>query len=145
MKASDSIREGKILYIYTDGASRGNPGPSAWAYVLTEESERIIDSDSNYIGKTTNNRAEYHAVINGLEKAKEIYQGLVIVHSDSELLVKQAKGEYKVKNEELRALYNKMLKEAENFTHVEYKHVPRENEFIDRADNLCNETLDNKP
>lgn len=145
MKASDSIREGKILYIYTDGASRGNPGPSAWAYVLTEESEKIIDSDSNYIGKTTNNRAEYHAVINALEKAKEIYQGLVIVHSDSELLVKQAKGEYKVKNKELRTLYNKMLKKAENFTHVEYKHVPRENEIIEKADKLCNETLNKKP
>ena len=142
MKNELNLSNNKLLYIYTDGASRGNPGPSACAYLLTEEGKKIIYSESNFIGKTTNNRAEYTAVIKSLKTAKNHYNGMVIIHSDSELLIKQAKGKYKVNNRHLKKLYDKMMKLTTNFSHVEFKHVPRENKLIQKADKLCNQKLD---
>jgi len=142
MENDFKISDSKIMYIYTDGASRGNPGPSAAAFVITEEGKKILYTESTFIGKTTNNRAEYKAVINSLKKAKEDYEGLVIIHSDSQLLIKQANGKYKVKNKHLKKLYNEMMKLTANFSHVEFKHVPRENKLLKKADELCNQELD---
>src|SRR4029453_12622816 len=88
----------------TDGGARGNPGPAAYGYVLESEDGHILDARGGAIGIATNNVAEYRALVAGLEKAVELGVGELEVVSDSELLVKQMRGEYRVKNEALREL-----------------------------------------
>jgi ribonuclease HI len=126
---------------YTDGASRGNPGPSAYAFVVYSE-ECPLHEQSAFIGTATNNIAEYHAVINGLRWLSEITDGQVEIYSDSELVIRQITGRYSVKQPHLRTLYRdvKLLEPA--FLSVSYQSVPREHPGIRRADELCNATLD---
>ena len=90
----------------TDGGARGNPGPAAYAYVLEAEDGTVLAAESSAIGVATNNVAEYRALVAGLAKAVELAVGEVEVLSDSELMVKQMRGEYRVKNEALRELYD---------------------------------------
>ena len=130
--------------IYTDGGSRGNPGPSASGAVIfaldeTVEGE-VLAEVMKYLGKTTNNQAEYTAIVVGLEKAAELGATGVELFMDSELAVKQLKGQYKVKNAEIA----KRFLEVKNLTHkfewVTYTHVRRENNK--HADSLVNKCLD---
>src|SRR5271156_6010612 len=93
-----------LLTIHTDGAARGNPGPAAFAFVITRPGQPD-DEDSGCLGETTNNIAEYAALVKALERARQLGGRRVVVHSDSELMIKQMRGEYKVKNEGLRALF----------------------------------------
>jgi len=130
------------LDIYTDGASRGNPGDGAWAFIILDDTGELVAEQSGYIGHTTNNRAEYFAVIRSLQRAKELGPGCVHVHSDSQLLVNQVLGNWKVKDEELRRLYNRIKSLEENFSEVEFSHHPRDNTHISKADALCNQCLD---
>ena len=124
----------------TDGGARGNPGPAAYGYVLETDDGTVLAAHGETIGTATNNVAEYRALVAGLEKALELQVDEVDVLSDSELLVKQMRGEYKVKNEALRALSTEAARLARRLDSVEYTHVKRAHNEL--ADQLVNEALD---
>jgi ribonuclease HI len=126
--------------LFTDGGSRGNPGPAAFAYVLEAEDGTELAAHGETIGVATNNVAEYRALVAGLAKAAELALDEVEVVSDSELLVKQMRGEYRIKNEALRELALEAARIARRLASVEYRHVVREHNEL--ADRLVNEALD---
>ena len=124
----------------TDGGSRGNPGPAAYGFVLEAEDGTVLAAHGETIGIATNNVAEYSALIAGLKKAIELAVDEVDVISDSELLVKQMRGEYKVKNETLQDLVIQASRLARQLGAVTYTAVRREHNEL--ADRLVNEALD---
>ncbi len=124
----------------TDGGARGNPGPAAYGYVLETEDGTVLDARGQRIGVATDNVAEYSALIAGLEKALELGVGEVEVVSDSELMVKQMRGEYRVKNEALRELFLEASRLARRLENVSYTAVRREHNTL--ADRLVNDALD---
>ena len=124
----------------TDGGARGNPGPAAFAYVLEAEDGTVLAAHGETIGVATNNVAEYSALIAGLEKAHELGLREVEVVSDSELMVKQMRGEYRVKNDALRELSLRAARLARAIGSVTYTAVRREHNEL--ADRLVNEALD---
>jgi ribonuclease HI len=124
----------------TDGGARGNPGPAAYGYVLEAEDGTVLDARGETIGVATNNVAEYRALIAGLEKAVDLGIDELEVVSDSELLVKQMQGEYRVKNEALRELNDEANSLERKLGRVRYKAVRREHNEL--ADKLVNEALD---
>jgi probable phosphoglycerate mutase len=126
--------------LFTDGGARGNPGPAAYAYVLEDGDGTILASHCEAIGVATNNVAEYRGLVAGLEKAVELAVPAVEVVSDSELMVKQMRGEYKVKNEALRELSLAAGRLARQLGSVTYTHVRRAHNA--EADRLVNEALD---
>lgn len=126
--------------LYTDGGARGNPGPAASAYVLEDENGETIDSRGDAIGVATNNVAEYRAVIAGLTRAAELGLEEVEVVSDSELVVKQLTGEYRIKNNALKALSLEVKALEREIGSVTYRVVRREHNKL--ADSLVNEALD---
>ena len=126
--------------LFTDGGARGNPGPAAYGYVLEAEDGTVLAAHGERIGVATNNVAEYRALVAGLEKAAELQVGELEVVSDSELVVKQMKGEYKVKNEALRHLSVEAARLARRVGKVSYRAVRREQNEL--ADRLVNEALD---
>ncbi|MDO4720072.1 MAG: ATP-dependent sacrificial sulfur transferase LarE [Peptostreptococcaceae bacterium] len=130
----------QTVKLYTDGGSRGNPGDAAIGYVLYSEEEEPIFRYAEPVGKATNNAAEYTAMIRGLERAAEIGAEQVRLYMDSELIVKQIKREYKVKNEELRLLYDRATDMISKFNRFEIRHVRRE--YNKEADRLVNLALD---
>jgi ribonuclease HI len=124
----------------TDGGARGNPGPAAYGYVLETEDGTVLDATGERIGVATNNVAEYSGLIAGLRKAVELEVDELEVVSDSELIVRQMTGEYRVKNEALRALYEEASELADRLPKVRYTSVRREHNEL--ADRLVNEALD---
>jgi ribonuclease HI len=126
--------------LFTDGGARGNPGPAAAAFVLEAEDGSRLDAHGEAIGVATNNVAEYRALIAGLEKAAEVGVDELEVVSDSELLVKQMKGEYRVKHENLRPLAVQASRLARQIGRVRWTSVRREHNEL--ADRLVNEALD---
>jgi ribonuclease HI len=124
----------------TDGGARGNPGPAAYGYVLEADDGTVLDARGEAIGVATNNVAEYSALIAGLGKAVELGVDELEVVSDSELLVRQMTGEYKVKNETLRDLNDEAAALARKLGRVRYTAVRREHNEL--ADRLVNEALD---
>jgi ribonuclease H / adenosylcobalamin/alpha-ribazole phosphatase len=126
--------------LWTDGGARGNPGPAAYGYVLEAEDGTVIASHGEAIGTATNNVAEYRALIAGLDRAAELGVDELEVVSDSELLVKQMRREYKVKNETLRGLFEQASALADRLGSVRYTAVRREHNEL--ADRLVNEALD---
>jgi ribonuclease HI len=126
--------------LFTDGGSRGNPGPAAYGFVLEAEDGKVLDARGEAIGVATNNVAEYSALIAGLERARDLRLDAVEVVSDSELLVKQMRGEYKVKNAALRELSLEASRLAREIGKVTYTAVRREHNEL--ADSLVNEALD---
>jgi ribonuclease HI len=126
--------------LYTDGGARGNPGPAASAFVLEAEDGTVLDARGDTIGVATNNVAEYRALTAGLARALELGLDEVEVVSDSELLVKQMRGEYKVKNAALRELSLEAARLAREVGKVTYRAVRREHNEV--ADSLVNEALD---
>ena len=124
----------------TDGGARGNPGPAAYGYVLEAEDGTILDARGEAIGVATNNVAEYRGLIAGLTGAVEVGVDELEVVSDSELIVKQMRGEYRVKNEALRALSLEAAALARKIGRVTYTAVRREHNEL--ADRLVNEALD---
>jgi ribonuclease HI len=126
--------------LWTDGGARGNPGPAAFGYVLEAENGTVLAAHGEAIGIATNNVAEYRALIAGLEKAAEVGVDDLQVVSDSELLVKQMRGEYKVKSETLRGLFEQASALASRLGSVRYTAVRREHNEL--ADRLVNEALD---
>ena len=124
----------------TDGGARGNPGPAAFGYVLEADNGAVLAAHGEAIGVATNNVAEYRALLAGLAKAVELGVDELEVVSDSELLVKQMRGEYKVKNAALRELSLEAARLARQIGTVEYTAVRREHNEL--ADRLVNEALD---
>jgi len=124
----------------TDGGARGNPGPAAFAYVLESDDGHVLDARGEAIGTATNNVAEYRALVAGLARAAELGVSELEVVSDSELLVKQMKGEYRVKNHALRGLSLEAARLARTIGRVRYRAVRREQNEL--ADQLVNEALD---
>ena len=130
------------LLLYSDGGARGNPGPAATAFLVVAEAGQIIKADSCFIGKATNNQAEYKALIAALEYAKAFKAQEVTCNLDSELVGKQLKGEYSVKNLELHKLWRKAEELKKGFKKICFVNVPRTHPYIMRADALLNKTLD---
>ena len=126
--------------LWTDGGARGNPGPAAFGYVLETEDGTILAAHGERIGVATNNVAEYSALVAGLERALELGVDELEVVSDSELLVKQMTGEYRVKNEALKELNERASRLARRVGRVDYTAVRREHNEL--ADRLVNEALD---
>ena len=131
---------GKLM-MYSDGACRGNPGPSSIGVVLLDEAGEVVEEISRTIGRHTNNHAEYEAIRAGLERAAELGATSVHVRADSQLAVRQLMGQYRVKNEKLRPLFEAVKALEDEFPRgVRYEHVRRE--YNTRADALANEALD---
>ena len=128
------------IKLYADGGSRGNPGPSASGYVLLDSQDNIIEKSGVYLGITTNNQAEYHALKVGLEQAQKLGVRTVHVFMDSLLVVNQMKGVFKVRNRDLWPVHQSIKDMLGNFEKVIFTHVPRELNKL--ADAEVNETLD---
>ena len=126
--------------LWTDGGARGNPGPAAYAYVLETEDGTVLDARGEAIGHATNNVAEYSALVAGLRRAAELGVTALELRSDSELMVKQMRGEYRVKNRDLQELFLDASRAARAVGDVTYTHVRREHNEL--ADRLVNEALD---
>jgi len=126
--------------LYTDGGARGNPGPAAYGFVLETGDGAVLAARGEAIGTATNNVAEYSGLVAGLRAALELHVAELEVVSDSELMVKQMRGEYRVKNEGLRGLWAEASSLARQLGGVEYRHVKRAHNEL--ADRLVNEALD---
>jgi ribonuclease HI len=128
------------LTIYTDGAARGNPGPAAVGAVLLNESGRQVGAISKSLGVTTNNQAEYRAIIAALDKAISLGARQVTLYSDSELVVNQINGRYKIKHVALRPLYQEIVRLIGALEQFKISCIPREKNAA--ADALANKALD---
>jgi ribonuclease HI len=133
------MNEPSVVRIHTDGAARGNPGPAAFAYVIERDGEPAIE-ESGVLGTRTNNVAEYIALVRALEHAARLGSRRLEIFTDSDLMVNQVKGHYKVRNAALRQYWEQATRLLEEFEHVKLSHVPRGQN--DRADRLCNQALD---
>jgi ribonuclease HI len=141
VKANDvKTSSDDAVTIYTDGGSRGNPGPSAAGYVILNSRQEVIAEGGEYLGITTNNQAEYHGVRLGLEKAIELKITRADFKIDSMLVVNQMKGFYKIKNRELWPINERIRELMKQFRKVTFTHVGRE--FNQLADGMVNKTLD---
>ena len=127
------------MFLYTDGGSRGNPGPSGIGVVILDYKKKKLKELSKYIGETTNNIAEYNAVIYGLEEAFALGADEVVVHMDSELVMKQLSGEYRVKDSNIKPLFERALNALKNFKSFEIKHIERAKNK--EADKLVNKAI----
>jgi len=130
------------LKVYSDGASRGNPGQSAIAFIILSMDGRIQKKFSRYLGIRTNNQTEYEALISALEFASKMTSQEVICYMDSELVVRHLNGEYKVRNPNLRILWSEVHELTRNFQKTSFKYVPRTDKYIKMVDRLANQTLD---
>jgi ribonuclease HI len=126
--------------LYCDGASRGNPGPSGAGVILLDHNGAPILQLSRFLDSATNNEAEYHALIRGLRAAEEFGLRRLRIFSDSELVVKQLRGEYKVRNPRLRSLYDKAMSTLKQFDDYDIFHVGRD--LNKQADRLANDAID---
>ena len=130
------------LAVYSDGASRGNPGPSAIAFLVLSEDGRVLKRYSKYVGMKTNNQAEYEALIKGLEFVSSLTSQEIVCYMDSELVVKQLNRDYQVRDPKLKVLWLKASELVNRFCKVSFVHVPRTDAHIQQADCLVNQTLD---
>jgi ribonuclease HI len=132
------MSEPGVLTINTDGGARGNPGPAAFAYIIQRDGEPAIEQ-AGCIGDATNNQAEYTALIRALEHAERLGTShRLLIHSDSELLVKQMNGDYRVKDEGLKPLYDQARRVVSRFPSVTIRHIPRaQNAWADRLYNAA--------
>lgn len=139
---SDVIKSADVskAIIYADGGSRGNPGPSASGFVIMNEQEHVVHEGGMYLGITTNNQAEYHGVLLGLEKAFDMGAKVVEFRLDSLLVVNQMNGIYKIKNRELWPIHERIRDLIRKFDRVSFMHVRRE--FNQLADGMVNKILD---
>ena len=128
--------------IYSDGGARGNPGPAAIGIMISDEQGEIIQDHKETIGETTNNVAEYTAVIVGLELAQKLGAQDIDYYVDSELVAKQISGEYRVKTPHILVLYKEVKERMKNFKKIKFHHVPRTHEQLRYVDKLVNEALD---
>jgi len=132
----------KSIEIFVDGASRGNPGPSGIGIVFFDDKKNIVKKLFKFIGNTTNNIAEYTALIYGLQEALIDRYENITVRSDSELMTKQLRGEYRVKNENLRPYYEQFLHLSRGFNKIEVVAIDRKDNDV--ADKLANNAVDSR-
>ncbi|MFO8034027.1 MAG: ribonuclease HI family protein [Candidatus Bipolaricaulota bacterium] len=130
------------VWLYCDGGSRGNPGPGAIGTLVLDGAGRELESFAACIGHTTNNQAEYTALIRGLELASRHSRGRLVCVLDSQLVVNQMSGLWRVRDSELRRLHNEAKKRAALFTSVAYRHVGRGDRRIKQVDRALNKALD---
>ncbi len=130
----------KKIKLFSDGGARGNPGPAGIGAVIQDQEGKVLGEYNEYIGETTNNQAEYKALILGLEKAKEMEAEEVDCFLDSELVTKQMRREYKVKDKDLAPLFVKVWNLGMGFKKITFTHVYREQNK--EADRLVNEAID---
>lgn len=133
----DTIYE---IVAYIDGASRGNPGPAAAGFILTDSAGNQVQAKAFFLGQATNNVAEYTAIVKALEAIKQLGAEQIMVYSDSELLVKQLNGEYKLKSEQIRPLFRQAVDLLDEFENWKVRHIMREKNK--EADKLVNRALD---
>jgi ribonuclease HI len=131
------------LFIYTDGGSRGNPGKSAIGIIMLDKDEKILLEYGEFIGLGTNNQAEYKAIIKALQLAKKFNVKKVHLYSDSELVIKQLRGEYRVRNPNLSKLFENVNLLKKDYEKIIYNNVRRTNKYITISDSLVNKALDN--
>ena len=129
-----------MITLYTDGGSRGNPGKAACAFVVLNDKDEVVFSSGKYLNICTNNQAEYNGLIEGLRYL--VKEGIkdVTVRMDSELVIKQVRGEYKVKDANIKLLIAEINSILPLFEHITFNHIPREEN--DKADLIVNEILD---
>lgn len=132
------------LVVYSDGGARGNPGEAGIGVIISQSNGRVLHEFRGYVGIKTNNQAEYLALIKALELAGDYSARRVKSYLDSELIVRQLKGEYRVRNKILKGFYERVKALERGFERVTYHHVPREDEKIQIADRLVNEAIDAK-
>lgn len=132
----------KSIEIFVDGASKGNPGPSGIGIVFFDDKKKIVKKLFKFIGNTTNNIAEYTALIYGLQEALIDRYENITVRSDSELMTKQLRGEYRVKNENLRPYYEQFLHLSRGFNRIEVVTIDRKDNGM--ADKLANKAVDSR-
>ena len=133
----------KKIEIYVDGGSRGNPGPSGVGVVILDSSGKRLKEISKYIGETTNNIAEYNALLYGLEEALMLRTDEIVVNLDSELVAKQLTGDYRVRDPGLKPLFERATNMLKSFKSFEIRHIEREknkeaDKLVNRAINLAN-------
>ncbi len=128
------------LKVYTDGGSRGNPGPGGLGVVLFNEKDKVVGKYKKFLGKVTNNEAEYAGILYGLKKAKKQGADKVDMYMDSLLAQKQLNGEYKIKDKNLGKYFVKIWNLKHSFSKVRFFHIPREKNQL--ADNLVNKAID---
>lgn len=138
--AADATKRAGEIVVYTDGAARGNPGPAGIGYVIYDREGAVLAQEAAYLGETTNNVAEYTALIRALERATGLSDGPVRVYSDSELMVRQLSGEYRVRQPHLLPLHDEAQRLLARFTRASVTHVPRAKNK--EADRLSNEGID---
>lgn len=134
------------LIVYTDGASRGNPGPASYGFTISDESGKLLHEEGRYIGKTTNNVAEYSAVLEAFKFIREKYSKKlplqIDLFADSKLLAEQLSGRYKIKHPNLKPLFNQIKILEMEIGFVFYAHIFREKNIL--ADKLANQALDKR-
>lgn len=137
------IEEAKL---FTDGGSRGNPGNAAYAFLLLKMDDTVVEKYGEFIGTTTNNQAEYKGLIAGLSRAQSLGIKKLHVYMDSELIIKQLNGEYKVKHPDMALLFNQASNIAKQFDVISFTHVPRAlNSQADAEVNIQLDKHDNLP
>ena len=132
------------INLYTDGGCRGNPGPGAIGIVICDGGSAVLHEHAECIGHTTNNQAEYRALIKGLDLCARYTRGRVCCYSDSQIVIKQVTGLYRLKNEALRPLFDEVKRKAQHFDAVVFQHVRRENPLIMKADRILNWAFDGR-
>ncbi len=130
-----------LLHTFSDGGARGNPGPAAIGVVICEPNGTVVGEDAECIGEMTNNKAEYRAMLKALEMAKRLQATELLCHGDSELIIFQLQGRYRIKDVHLQGLAEKVRTAARAFDRITWKQVPREHPMISRADKLLNQAL----
>lgn len=128
------------LILYTDGGARGNPGPGAIGVIIKNSEGKVIKEVGKFIGRATNNEAEYKAIIEGLKGCKEKKATSLECFLDSLLVVNQLRGDFKVKDKKIKIFWNEVKDLEKNFKEVLYHHIPRTKNYL--ADNVVNEVLD---
>jgi ribonuclease HI len=129
--------------LYSDGGARGNPGPAAYGFVLMKDGA-LLDFDARYLGEATNNSAEYNGLIAGIKLAIKHKVEDITCYLDSELIVKQLNGEYRVKDKNLAVLYKEVVDMSSKFKTITFTHVAREfNAYADRLVNIVLDARDN--
>jgi len=131
---------GRAIRVYSDGAARGNPGPAGAGAVLTDSAGNVIARLGRYLGRQTNNVAEYEGLLLGLKHARELGYREVEVRADSQLLIRQLKGEYAVRHAGLKPLHAEALRVLRSFDRFDLQHVPREENAL--ADEMSNRAID---
>ena len=132
--------EARRVRVFTDGAARGNPGPAGAGAVILDEEGRVLARLGRFLGKQTNNVAEYQGLLLGLRRARQMGAREVEVRADSQLLIRQLQGKYAVKNEVLKRLHEEALALLQSFESYELVHIPREQNAL--ADEMSNRAID---